>query len=531
MEKIHLYEQVENGADLLQMVNITKIYENGFVANNDINFSLKKGEIHGLVGENGAGKTTLMKVLFGQEIPEQGKIMLGGKEITFKSPLDALQYGIGMVHQHFMLVDTLSVADNMVLGNEPKKGILYNKKSAREQAIQVSKQYDLEINPDTLVRDLSVGMKQRVEILKILLKGAKILLLDEPTAVLTPQETQEFFVQLQNLKNKGFSIVFISHKLNEVKKICDRITIIRRGQTINTVDIDSVTEKDISNMMVGYNVESTKNMVRDNNYGEVILKARNLSYLNNFGKYSFKNLDFDVRSGEILGVAAVEGNGQSELANVIAGLFPITEGELSINNVSLKNVKNIRQIRELGVSLIHEDRMDYGVSVTQSISENIVSDRYYKKPYSKFGILNNKKIKEEVTSLITEFTIKCDGGDAEVKTLSGGNIQKVIAAREFTSNPKFILACQPTRGIDIGAAETLRRKMIDLKNEQKSAILLFSADLHELLTVSDTIIVLYGGSIVAYFSHVDNIDEQTIGEYMLGIKKQTKEELRGAIHD
>ncbi len=528
-DKKILFDNIKMGEDMLDMQHITKIYENGFVANRDVNFCVRKGEIHGLVGENGAGKTTLMKVLFGQENPEEGRILIGKQELKIVSPLDALSYGIGMVHQHFMLVENLSVADNMVLGDEPTKGILYDINKARKKTLEVSQKYDLAVNPDAIVGDLSVGYKQRVEILKILMRGAKLLLLDEPTAVLTPQEIKELFVQLKKLRDQGFSIVFISHKLNEVCEICDRITVLRMGRSVTTADVSELTEKDISRMMVGRDVvlDIEKKKAEPK---KVVLKVRNLDYNNLEGRRVCSNLSFDVRSGEILGVAGVEGNGQSELSDSIAGLLKIQSGDIWVNGESIKNKSN-RKIREIGVSLVHEDRMVYGVSKMQSIEENIVTDRYYKKKYKKYGLLRLGLIRKEAEEKIKEFLIKCDGPKAPVKTLSGGNIQKVVAAREFTSDPKFLLACHPTRGIDVAAAELVRRKIIDLRDNSDTAVLLFSADLTELLSVSDSIIVMHSGEIVAYFKDAKQVDKQTLGEYMLGLKKQTLEEIGGVVFE
>ena len=529
-EKRALFDQVKMGEDMLRMEHITKIYENGFVANSDVNFCVRKGEIHGLVGENGAGKTTLMKVLFGQENPEGGRILLGGQEVKIISPLDALDYGIGMVHQHFMLVDNLTVAENMVLGCEPVKGVLYDHSRARKMTMEVAKKYDLDVNPDALVGDLSVGYKQRVEILKILLRGAKLLLMDEPTAVLTPQEIKELFVQLKRLRDLGFSIVFISHKLNEIREICDRITVLRLGKSVATAEVKDVSELDISRMMVGRDVtlEIDKETAKP---GDVVLKVRNLASVNHEGRKAFSGVSFDVRAGEILGVAGVEGNGQSELADVLAGLLPPSEGDVQVCGETIRGKKSIRQIREMGVSLVHEDRMTYGVSRNQSIRENMVADRYYRRDFQRFGFLKRKKIEDMSRSYIKEFLVKCDGSDAAVKTLSGGNIQKVVAAREFTSHPKFLLSCQPTRGIDVGAAEMIRKKMVWLRDEEKTAVLLFSADLTELLSVSDSVFVMYEGEIVAYFPDAAKVDEQVLGEYMLGLKKQTPEEIGGVVFE
>lgn len=520
-------DKIQIGEDLLVMNNITKIYSNGFVANKNVNFSIKKGEIHGLVGENGAGKTTLMKVLFGQENLDDGEILYCNQPLQIKNPLVALEKGIGMVHQHFMLVESLSVAENMVLGKEPKKGILYDKKEAIKMTEEVSKLYNLKVDPNVLVRDLSIGYKQRVEILKMLLHGAKVLLLDEPTAVLTPQETEELFKQLKELKNKGFSIVFISHKLNEVKEICDRITVLRSGESKITTDVKDLSEDDISKLIVGKDVEL--NIVKnDKKISDVVLSVRNLSYKNKFGLYDFHNLNFDVCGGEILGVAGVEGNGQSELANVIAGILKQSGGDIKINGESSINF-DIRTLREKGVSIVHEDRMIYGACKTMSIEQNIVSDRYYKQEYCDKGLIDWKKVRKDSENLIKEYSVKCDGASADIKTLSGGNIQKVVAAREFSNNPKLLIASHPTRGIDIGAADLIRRKMLNLR-DNGTATLLFSADLTELISLSDSIIVMYEGNIVAYFESTTNLTETMLGEYMLGIKKQSDEEIGGVLH-
>ena len=511
------------------MQNITKIYSNGFIANQGITFGVKKGEIHGLVGENGAGKTTLMKVLFGQEIPEEGKILIGGQETHIKNPLQALGLGIGMVHQHFMLINSLTVAENMVLGTEPRKaGMFFDYKKAVAQTREISAKYDLPIDPEKKIKDISVGYKQRVEILKILLRGAKILLLDEPTAVLTPQETKELFFQLKNLKKNGYTIIFISHKLNEVKEICDRITVLRKRKVVGSANISDVNENDIARMMVGrevlLNIDKKAAAVKN-----TVLSIRGLSHQDHYGATALNNISFDLRKGEILGVAGVEGNGQAELSELISGLVPVQAGSISIDGGNIKN-KTIRQIREMGISLVHEDRMVYGVASTASVLENTISERFYKGEYQKRKIIRRKYVELKTKELIQEFSIKCDGPGAEVKTLSGGNIQKVVAAREFTSNPKVILASHPTRGIDVGATELIRNKLVNLRDNLDSGVLLISADLAEVLTVSDSIIVMYNGEIVAYFPDAKQVNETILGEYMLGLKRQTGEEIRRVIH-
>ena len=516
-------------ADVLSMQHITKIYGNGFMANKDICFSVRKGEIHGLVGENGAGKSTLMKVLFGSEVPEQGRIFLEGKEIHIPNPLVALDYGIGMVHQHFMLVPSLTVAENMVLGAEPQKSrILFDYKKAVRLTREVAEKYNLPINPDKRVIDLPVGYKQRVEILKILLRGCRILLLDEPTAVLTPQETIELFAQLKNLKKEGFTIIFISHKLNEIKEICDRITVLRDGQVVGTADIDDVTERDISRMMVGrdvmMNIDRGAPAPR-----ESILSVWDLGFTNMYGKKVLRDVSFDLRCGEIVGIAGVEGNGQSELAAILTGLSRQQEGTVRINGKDASKM-SIRKVREEQVSFISEDRMVYDLVREGTIEENLVSDRFYKKEYKKGLLMDRKKMDREAEELIEGYLVACDGKDAYMRTLSGGNMQKVITARECSSSPRLLIASQPTRGIDVGATEFIRKRLVELRS-QGAAILLFSADLAEIMQVSDRILVFHGGRIVAHIPRTEEIDETILGEYMLGIRNQSEEEIGGAVFE
>ncbi len=507
---------------VLSMENITKVYKDGFAANKNVNLSVRKGDIHGLVGENGAGKSTLMKVLFGQEPPETGTIFFKGKPVSIGSPLAALKLGIGMVHQHFMLVPSLTVAENMVFGMEPTKGAIFDYREAVRLTQEVSQRFGLPIDPNMKVRDLYVGQKQRVEILKMLLRNVEVLILDEPTAVLTPQETEELFTQLVRLKEQGYTIIFITHKLNEIKQICDRLTVLRDGRSIETVDVDSVTEQDISRMMVGRNaVNSLKKAPAQPQ--QVRLRVKRINHFNSFGKQVLKDISFSVRGGEILGIAGIEGNGQREISEMIAGLDRIQSGEITVNDVPVKG-KAVRAIREMGVAHISEDRMTYGSAANATIAQNIISDRFYKKEYQTGHILNRKHIRETTDALIQSFTIKCDGADAPVKTLSGGNIQKVVAAREFSQSPQLMVANQPTRGIDVGASELIREKLVALRDEG-AAVLLISADMGELREVSDSLIVLCNGRIVAYFETLENLTESELGEYMLGLKEQSPEEI------
>jgi len=517
------------GEELLSMQNITKVYPNGIVANNRVNFSIRKGEIHALVGENGAGKSTLMKILFGLESPEEGEILLNGKKLHITSPNVAISSGIGMVHQHFMLVPSLTVAENIVLGSEPRKGKLFlDMDKAIKMAEDLAEKYNFDIDVKAHVKDIPVGTKQKVEILKALLRGAEILILDEPTAVLTPQETEELFKELIILKEKGHTIIFISHKLQEVKHFCDRITIMRNGRSMGVYDTKDVTEEDISRLMVGRDVilTVTKDKAKPK---EVVLKVRNLTFVNEFGKKALDNISFSVRNGEILGVAGVEGNGQRELVETVTGLLKCGKNKVLIEGQDI-SVLGIKEIRNLGTSHIPEDRMTYGVAENLTIEQNLISNTYNQKELNKGLLMDVKKIVETTLGLVKDYKIKCNSPKQTVKMLSGGNIQKVVVAREFATEPKLLVADQPTRGIDVGATEFIRNKLVELRDDD-SAVLLVSADLNEVMELSDSLIVMYDGKIAAYFEDTDKITEVDLGLYMLGVRKQTDEEIRGVVYE
>jgi len=513
--------------ELLSMNKITKVYPNGIVANDSVDFSIRKGEIHALVGENGAGKSTLMKILFGLEHAEEGDILLNGEKINIHSPNSAIEHGIGMVHQHFMLVPSLTVAENMVLGSEPKKGLYTDIKKASSDTEELSKKYNLVVDPAAKVHDLPVGVKQKVEILKALYRGAEILILDEPTAVLTPQETKELFEELHLLKNQGNTIIFISHKLHEIKELCDRLTIMRNGKSQGVFKVSDVTEADISRLMVGRDVilevEKDKAVPK-----EVFLKVENLTVVNDFGKNVVNNISFSVRKGEILGVAGVEGNGQGELVEIITGLKKIHFGEVTINDKSIKSL-SIKDIRNLGTCHIPEDRMTYGVAEALDIEQNLLSDKYDIPEFTGRVLTKPKAIRRNSLKLVEEYRIKCGSPLQEVKMLSGGNIQKVVVAREFSSNPELVIADQPTRGIDVGATEFIRKRLVELRDDG-SAVLLVSADLNEVLELSDSLIVMYGGEITAYIENTKSLSEEELGLYMLGINRQKPEEIRRVCH-
>ncbi len=501
----------------VDMRGITKIYPNGTIANNEVNFSLKKGEIHALLGENGAGKSTLMHILFGMDKKTYGEIFIHGQKVELNSPMEALKYKIGMVHQHFMLVPSMTIAENIILGSEQVKYGVINLKQKIVEANRFVRKYSFDIDCSQRIEDVTVGVRQKVEILKALYRGAEVLILDEPTAVLTPQESEELFLEIRALRDHGASIIFISHKLNEVKALCDRITIMRHGRSLGVFNIEDLTEEDISEKMVGREVvlsfEKQEVPLRDTK-----LQVKNLSCMIDH-KRGLNNISFDLRGGEILGVAGVDGNGQSPLVESIVGLRKNYQGSICINGVDIRGL-SIKKIRNLGLRFIPEDRMKDGCAKDDTIFNNLIYDRLHKGEFrrSKY-LLDFNKITEYTNKKIEEFNIACSSAGAEVSSLSGGNIQKVIVAREFDNNPDLIVANQPTRGIDVGAAELVRQKIINLRTEG-SAILLVSADLNEILEVSDKVIVLYHGEIVAYIESPKKMSETDLGYYMLGVKRQ-----------
>ena len=514
--------------EILGVKNLTKIYPNGVLANENINISVNKGEIHAICGENGAGKSTLMKVLFGLEQPEEGEIYVKGDKVKIGSPSMAIKLGIGMVHQHFMLVNSMTVAENVVLGAEPKKGLSIDRETARKMTLDVSKKYNLAIDPDAIVRDVSVGVKQRIEIVKALLRGAEILILDEPTAVLTPQETKELFLELGRLRDAGHTILFISHKLGEVKELCDRITIMRAGHSMGTFDVADLSEADISKLMVGRDVITKIDKDTAVPTG-VKLSVREISHTNNYGKDTLKSVSFDVRCGEILGVAGIEGNGQREITEIITGLRQTKSGSVKMDGKDITK-HSIKARRQGGMTHIPSDRMVQGVAANMSIKNNMLADKVSHSRYTGRFFFKNKVINEDMKGYAEEYTVKCSSVEQSVGMLSGGNIQKVVVAREMSSNPGLLVADQPTRGIDVGAAEFIHRRIVTLRDEG-TAVLLITADLNEALELSDSIIVMHEGELVAYFPRANELTEEELGFYMLGIKRQKSDELGGVVHE
>ena len=526
MREIIAETEVKRGETYLHMQNITKVYGNGVLANDNVDFEVKKGEIHALMGENGAGKTTLMKILFGNERPDRGSITFAGQPVTIDSPKKAVALGIGMVYQHFNLAENLTVAENIVVGQEPNSGLFFNRNSAYDAVNTLAEKYGFDVEGHELVRNISVGQKQKVEILKILFRDSKLIILDEPTAVLAPQETEELFKQLLLLKENGYTIVFISHKIDEVIRICDRVTIMRGGRYMGTYEMENMTSRDISRLMVGRDV--IRNISKpEHEKGDVVMKVRDLTYYDKHDVRIVDNVSFNLRAGEILGVAGVEGCGQKETSEIIAGLLKAHGGKVEILGVDTTEA-SVAEIRKLGLSHIHEDRMLYGVAMEESIEENMISIRSDDREFGNSLFLNKKTISEYAQKLVKRFSVFCKSALVPVKMLSGGNMQKVVVAREMAVDPKILIATQPTRGIDVGAIELIHTNLIEAR-QKDCAVLLITSDLNEVLDLSDSLLVFYKGKIVGYFRDVKELTDEELGLYMLGLKSQTEVEIREAM--
>lgn len=498
---------------VIEMLGIRKEFS-GFVANDNITLQLKQGEIHALLGENGAGKSTLMNVLFGLYEPDGGEIRVRGEKKMINNPNVANDLGIGMVHQHFMLVDKFTVAENIMLGKEPTKlGIIERKKAIKEIS-EISERYGLRVDPNAVVRDISIGMQQRVEILKTLYRGADILIFDEPTAVLTPQEIKELIQIMRTLIKEGKSIILITHKLKEIMDVCDRVTVIRRGKGMGTVDVSETSPQDLANRMVGREVVF-KTEKKPATPGEDVLEIKDLVVKESRGVEIVRGLNLSVRAGEIVGIAGVDGNGQSELLAAISGLTKVASGSIKLNNKSIEN-KKPRKITEAGLGHIPEDRHKHGLVLEMSIGENIALQTYYKKPISNHGFINHRSMYDFARKLIEEYDVRTSSEYVPAKSLSGGNQQKAIIAREVSRDPDFLIAAQPTRGLDVGAIEFIHRRLIEQRDKGK-AVLLMSFELEEIMNVSDRIAVIYEGKIVAIVKP-EETTEQELGLLMAGSK-------------
>jgi general nucleoside transport system ATP-binding protein len=505
----------------VEMRNISKAWP-GVVANDHVNLTVRKGEIHALVGENGAGKTTLMNILYGLIHPDSGEILINGQPAHISGPRDAIRLKIGMVHQHFMLIPPLTIAENIVLGHEPSSIVsTYDVKRARETILKLSKQYGLPIDPDVLVEKLSVGLQQRVEILKILYRAADILILDEPTGVLTPQETFELFGVLRGLVGQGKTIIFITHKLREVLELSDNITVLRRGKNAGTLVTSKTNQAEIARMMVGREVLLRVNKTPAHP-GPVILHVEDLHALSDRGLEVLHGVSFDVHAGEILGIAGVEGNGQSELVEAITGMRKVTQGKMTLSEnkdgqpgkTQDITFMNAREERRVGLAHIPEDRRGSGLVLADSIADNLILGRQRWPQFSRNGVvLLLRNIVAWARKLIKEFDVRTPSTEVSARSLSGGNQQKIIVAREFSANPTALIASQPTRGVDIGAIEFIHRRIIEQRDAGK-AVLLISAELDEIRSLSDRIAVIYEGKIVDIVS--SEATEEQLGILMTG---------------
>lgn len=509
-------EEIKN---VLELKNIVKTFP-GIIANDHINLKVKKESIHALLGENGAGKSTLMNILVGLYAPDSGDIYINEKKVKINSPKDSIDLGIGMVHQHYKLVDTLKVAENIIIGWDKQKWLI-NSKLLFDRITALSEQYDLPIKPNAIVSDISVGEKQRVEIIKMLFRNVEILILDEPTSVLAPQECQKLFKTLKEMKRQGKTIIFISHKLNEVMDIADTVTVLRNGKIINTLAKDDTNPKELARMMIGKEMEAiAKNTLEDLQKAETVLVAENLKALGDEGEISLNDVSISIKKGEILGIAGVSGNGQKELAEVLTGLKPLVKGKIIIQGKEIRKYKAIEFINN-GISHIPADRIGVGMIPDFNCIENVILRTYKKKPIKKGLILDIKEANKIGEQLLSEYDVRMSSCYMPVKLLSGGNIQKLILAREISCNPQLIIAVHPTYGLDVSAVNMVHKFL--LKEQEKGvAILLISEDLDEILALSDEITVMYKGKLTQKQAR-KNCSIENIGYAMMGIDKEIEE--------
>ncbi len=503
---------------IIEMLNITKDFP-GIRANDNITLQLRKGEIHALLGENGAGKSTLMSILFGLYQPTSGVIKKNGQKVKINTPNDANDLNIGMVHQHFKLVECFSVLDNIILGVEPTRGLFLEKKKAREKVLELSNKYGLKVDPDALVSDITVGMQQRTEILKMLYRDNEVLIFDEPTAVLTPQEIEELMKIMKSLAKEGKSILFITHKLNEIMEVADRCTIIRKGKYIGTVDIKDTTKEELSRMMVGRNVSFSVDK-KPSTPGETVLKVEHMtvpskSHSNN----AVKDVSFNVRRGEIVCIAGIDGNGQSEFVQGLTGLENITGGTITFCGKDITHA-SIRDRSKAGMSHIPEDRHKHGLVLDYSLEQNMVLQRYWAPEFQKHGFIKSKAVRDHAVRLIEQYDVRSGQGPVTItRSMSGGNQQKAIIAREIDKAPELLVAVQPTRGLDVGAIEYIHKQLVAQRDSGK-AVLLVSLELDEVMDVSDRILVMYEGELVGQLDP-KKVTVEELGLYMAGAKRDT----------
>ena len=506
---------------VIEMCNITKEFP-GIIANDDITLQLRRGEIHALLGENGAGKSTLMSVLFGLYQPERGEIRKDGKVVSIKNPNDANALGIGMVHQHFKLVDVFTVLDNIILGVEPNTAGFLKKKQAREKVLKLSETYGLGVDPDALVENITVGMQQRTEILKMLYRDNEILIFDEPTAVLTPQEIEELMQVMKGLAQKGKSILFITHKLNEIMAVADRCTVLRKGKYIGTVDIASTTKEELSNMMVGRDVKFVVDKCPAQP-GESVLEIEHMRVKGGTGKKdAVHNVSLHVRAGEIVCIAGIDGNGQTEFVHALTGLTKVSGGSIKLLGEDITK-KSIRYRNTHGMSHVPEDRHKHGLVLDYSLEQNMVLQRYFEPRFQKGGFIRFDAVRTYAEELIERFDVRSgQGAITTSRSMSGGNQQKAIVARELDREHKLLVAVQPTRGLDVGAIEYIHTQIVKTR-DSGAGVLLVSLELEEVMSLSDRILVMYEGEIVGEFDP-KTTTVQELGLYMAGAKRQEREE-------
>ncbi len=516
MAEANILPSGQTRIDSLEMRGITKRFP-GVLANNRVDFDVKSGEVHALLGENGAGKSTLMKILYGLYHPDEGEILINGKPVTIDSPNDSINLGIGMIHQHFMLVQTLTVAENVALGLPSTRGLITDLDHVSKRILELADIYGLRIDPSAYIWQLSVGQQQRVEIIKALYRGAALLILDEPTAVLTPQEVDELFVIMHQMVKDGHALIFISHKLHEVVEISNRVSVLRDGRKMGTRPTSETTKQDLANWMVGREVGFAPDR-GEVQRGEVRLELDNISCGSDRGTPGLRGVSLDVHSGEILELAGVSGNGQRELAEAITGLRKVTGGKVRLEGGDVTNMLPV-ELTDRMLSYIPEERMKDGMIKDFSVAENMVLREHQKPPYSRFGFLNLREISKHSAKLISNFQVKTPSQETLAKNLSGGNIQKVVIARELSRHPRVIIAAQPTRGLDIGATEYVRQQLIE-QRKVGVAILLISEDLDEILALSDRIAVIYEGQIMDIVPR-DEATPEKLGLLMAGVKEVT----------
>ncbi len=505
---------------VIEMLGITKEFP-GIIANDNITLRLKKGEIHALLGENGAGKSTLMSVLFGLYQPEKGEIRKNGEVVKINNPNDANALGIGMVHQHFKLVEIFTVLENIILGVEPNTAGFLKKKEAREKVLSLSEQYGLKVDPDALIEKISVGMQQRVEILKMLYRENEILIFDEPTAVLTPQEIDELMEIMRGFAKEGKSILFITHKLNEIMSVADRCSVLRKGKYIGTVDIKDTTKEELSKMMVGRDVNFVVEK-KEQKVGDVVLSVENVSVPAKIGKKDVvRNVSFNVHAGEIVCLAGIDGNGQTEFVSALTGLEKTSGGKITLCGKDITK-ESVRTRSTSGMSHIPEDRHKHGLVLDYSLEENMILQRYFEPAFQKFGFIKKKEMREYAEKLIKRFDVRSGQGPITItRSMSGGNQQKAIIAREIDKEHELLVAVQPTRGLDVGAIEYIHEQLVARRDAGK-AVLLVSLELDEVMNVSDRILVMYEGEIVGELDP-KKTTVQELGLYMAGAKNNQKE--------